>query len=289
MAEFEGTLNTVDDPTTASSPVADTSAVVPDDVGGTPPAAAQNADTATDPGKAADTKAADEAKAAEAKEAEAKAAAEKADEERFDKHPRFKQLLGKVKELEAKLATAPVEAKTTRDFDGELKALDEKLENGNLSLAEYQKQARVIAKEQSQAEWDARASAEQGKAEQQKLQAQFLTDHPYVEKLVSEQADAIAELKTANPLHDDISAAMALHIKELEAGRDQAIKEAVDQAVKETETRVRKDIEAKRTAKSLGAGPATPPQPTDALKDTSQAGGLKVALAQKLRTLREAS
>lgn len=284
MAEFEGTLNTVDDPTTASSPVADTSTATPDDVGGTPPAAALNTETATDTGKAKD----DPAKADEAaKEAEAKA--KKADEDRFDKHPRFQQLLGKVKELEAKLASAPPEVKTSRDFEGELKSLDEKLESGDLSLAEYQKQARTIAKEQSQAESDARAAEAQTKAQQQQLQTQFLTEHPYVAKLVSEQADAIADLKAANPLHDDISAAMVLHIKELEAGRDQAIKEAVEQAVKDTETRVRKDIEAKRTAKSLGAGPATPPQPADALSDTAKAGGRVSAIAQKLRTLREAS
>lgn len=285
---FEGTINTVTDPAIDSSPVADpTTASNPDGINGEPSPGTQPA--AAEPP-------ATEKPAGDNQEPEGKTEPEDDKLDRFDKHPRFQELIKQNKEFKAQLAelteklkAPPAPATPPKDFESDLKALDKQLEDGDIGLAEYQQKSREIAKEQSKWEMEQREGETQRKAEAAKLQAKFLEEFPFVASLTAERTDEIAALKAANPLHDDVSAAMALHIKGLQEGQDAAVKAAVDKAVKETEDKLRKEFEAKRTTKSLGAGPATPPAADDPLKDTKAQGGLRIALASKLAGMRQAS
>lgn len=235
----------------------------------------------------------------QAKEAEAKAK-ETEELDRFDKHPRFQKLLKEnsefknqtkefnrqIAELQKQLSHMQTPTKQ-RDYDAEINGLDEKLASGDLELSDYNKQVRKIEREKADAEWSLRLNEMEQKGRAQEYQAQFIKDYPYVDEFLKTRQDEISSIRGTNPIHDDLTAAIALKVQDLEAGQQQAIDDAVAKATKETEARVRKDYEAKRTARSLGSGPATTPNQDDELKNTKAHGGAVQAIAARLARSRK--
>lgn len=219
-----------------------------------------------------------------------------ADEDtRFDKHPRFKQLLSSEKTLkqqiaamEQKLAKLEAPPAPPRNFDAELDALDAKLAEGDIDLATHQKQTRQIQRELANYEREQaqRQTAEQYQARE--LQDAFLKDHGFVKELLDTRSDEIDALIQQYPLHDSLSAALALRVKELETAQDATVQKAVAEAVAAKEKEMLANFKAKQTARSLSedARSVTAPDLNAPLKDTAKMGGVKQALAGRLKALR---
>lgn len=211
---------------------------------------------------------------------------------RFDQHPRFKELHSSNKELKEQLAalSSKLEAMNPQvqtDFDSKYSELDTQLEEGNITLAEFNKQSRALMQEQTAFERQQATDAAQEQSRARELQDKFLKDHGYLNDLLQSKPDEIESLIADNPLHDKVSAAMELHIRELEAGTEKAVKEAVDQAVKAKEQEMLKNFKAKQSARSLGEGArSAEPDANAMLKDTSKHGGVKNVIAERLKARR---
>lgn len=217
---------------------------------------------------------------------------------RFDQHPRFKELHKSNKEMAARLAemSAKIESLTanpadTRDFDAEFKKLDDDLESGDLSIAQHSAKTRKLSQEQAAEERESARRQEREQYQARELQDKFLKDRPYLTELLESNADEIAALIAESPMHDNVSAAMELRIKQLETANEKAIAEAVAKATKETEQKMLANFKAKQSARSLGEGAraASEPDPDAALKDTGKHGGVKNTLAERLKARRKAS
>jgi len=225
-------------------------------------------------------------------------------EDRFDQHPRFKELIEAKNSLKGENDTLKkqlqdlaarvdgITAPKGRDFEKDLSALEEKLEAGDLDLAAFAKEQRKILAEQGETDRQRLLAEINQQGQLQKSQEQFLTDHPYINDVLQTKYDDVQRLRQANPLHDDVSAAMAVKIRDLETAaqdfetaKEAAIKEAVEKAKKETEETVIKNFKAKQQARSLGSG-SRPAPDDDSLKDTSQQGGVRNVLAASLRRMR---
>lgn len=211
---------------------------------------------------------------------------------RFDQHPRFKELHSSNKELKEQLAalSSKFEAQNPQeqtDFDGKFSDLDNKLEEGDITLAEFNQQSRALMQEQTAFERQQATETAQEQSRTRELQNKFLKDHGYLNDLLQSKPDEIESLIADNPLHDQVSAAMELRIKELETGQETAVKEAVEQAVKAKEQEMLKNFKAKQSARSLGEGArSAEPDANALLKDTSQYGGVKNVLAERLKARR---
>lgn len=211
---------------------------------------------------------------------------------RFDQHPRFKELHSSNKELKEQLAALSskleeMNPQEQTDFDSKFSDLDNKLEEGDITLAEFNKQSRALMQEQTAFERQQATETAQAQSRTRELQDKFLKDHDYLNDLLKSKPDEIGALIDANPLHDQVSAAMELRIKELETGQETAVKEAVEQAVKAKEQEMLKNFKAKQSARSLGEGArSAEPDANALLKDTSQHGGVKNVLAERLKARR---
>lgn len=303
---FEGTLNTVGEPVLDSSPSEDSHTETPDGIGGTS-AGTINTDTDDNDQENGDQAASDTAEGNEGKTTDGQTTDQEKSSEndasdddkstddsntRFDKHPRFQELLKQQKEQKAlieDLQKKLAEAEPKRDFDAELEALAGQLEEGDIDLKEYNAQVKSLAQEQADAERAAKDAEEQQQREIQVAQEGFLKEFPFISELLKDSPDEIEALKAANPIHDDATAAMALHIQQLEASKEAEIKEAVEKAVQEAQKKFEKNLAAKQSAKSLGSGPAANPEPNNELKNTATAGGVRNVLAKRLASMRSGS
>jgi hypothetical protein len=215
--------------------------------------------------------------------------------QRLDKMPRFIKLNEKVSNSQkdnvrmageiAKLTEQIQSSKATRDFAGELSALGAKLDEGEINLAQYQEQTKAIAQAEVDEKYTAQQDSDRQKGERAEMQERLIADNPFIETVLTEKADEVAAMKIANPLHDDLSAALVLHIADLEEGQQAAIDEAVLAAEKKFEA----NVKAKVTSTSLGSAQHAATGTDESLKDTAKSGGVVNALVESLKRMRQAS
>lgn len=222
--------------------------------------------------------------------AEAKPVVEEPEETRFDKHPRFQELLKakktqaeEIATLQAQLNSLSKPPEAAKDFDKELSELDAKLEEGDLSLAEHSKAVRQILREQQDAERQRLMSDLQQQQEAESLQKSFMEEHPYLKEFQETRSDELDEIRSTNRLHDTISAAMALRIKDLEAEIAKAEKQGFTKGQEQTI----KNFKAKQNARALSTGArAVPDNDLAELQDTKKRGGAANVIADRLRRIR---
>jgi hypothetical protein len=252
---------------------------------------------------------------------ESKEEAEEKDEKpdtRYDKDPRFQkliktkneqaeqlkgferresELLSRLDQLEAQLkqvATSSRPQVEEKDFDAEIVKLVNKLEEGEISQAQYELEKWKLGREREEAIQEAQVYEAQVQQEASKLKNEYLEAHPFVKELFKGRQAEIAAERRRFAINDDLSAALIVHIKDLESqvgNQEEIIQAAVEKATKEIETKIHADYKAKRTARSLGSAPAVPETlDEDAImKDTSKFGGRTMALANLLKRHRSAS
>ncbi len=263
------------------------------------------AEQSAEPGEKAPEKGAQPAKDAgkEGGDDPAKAGDDKLD--RFDRHPRFQELLGKVRDLTRQLAETRGEIQgrpgqgpqnrpqapeklpyvdITTKTDDELREWQEDDPKGYAAnlyrQMEHELERAFVSKAQA-----ARTRAEAA-ARQEAVRGAF-------QKYEKENPDfrpmwdsgQIMEFMSKNPGHNAISAHMALT---RQAAVDAAVKAAAEKAAKETEERVRKDFLAKKNAAVIqdGGAPRATGELPDELKDPGKYGGRVAAGAERLRRLR---
>ena len=225
----------------------------------------------------------------EEKAPEVKPVVEEPEELRFDKHPRFQELLKakktqaeEIAKLQAQLSSLSKPAET-KDFDKELSELDAKLEEGDLSIAEHSKAVRQILREQQDAERQRLMSDLQQQQEAESFQKSFMEEHPYLKEFQEARSDELDEIRSTNRLHDTISAAMALRIKDLEAEIAKAEKQGFAKGQEQTV----KNFKAKQNARALSTGArAVPDNDLAELQDTKKRGGAANVIADRLRRIR---
>ncbi len=214
---------------------------------------------------------------------------------RFDQNPRFIKLNEKASNAQkdnvklagqiAELTKQMQSQQSTRDYAGEQTKLETDLDEGNINLAQYKEQTNALSQAEANDKYAAQQESDRQKGEHAEMQERLIADHPFIETVLSEKADEIAAMKIANPLHDDLSAALTIHIAELEDGQQAAI----DEAVKAAEEKFQKNVKAKVKTQSLGSATHTATADDDTLKDTSKSGGVVNALVDRLKGMRQAS
>jgi hypothetical protein len=227
----------------------------------------------------------------EAKDAQdvidAAAVKEQADKD-FSKHPRFQELIQQAKASKVELArlTALVGQANARDFAAENTALEEKLNEGDIDVPEYNKALRQLVQEEA----DVKVAAQDAERETTRLntesETQFLTENPHIDTILKDKdrENEIAVLLDSNPVHDKVTAAMTLHIQDLETGQ----KEAIDKAVAAAQETWTKNQAAKRGAQSLGQGNGKVIDGKDAVIQTDGTkNGLISGFAEKLKLSRK--
>lgn len=211
------------------------------------------------------------------------------------------EALAKVREYESRLAAqaqpviTPVaqvqpqqDATPARDYDAELADLDKKLEEGDISIGEFQAAQRGILASQYQ-EVAQRTVSEQLQRHTQavtakQIEAAFLQENPDFEDFRKSQK--LSELQTSKPwggIHDEVSAYFAHKWQSEVAGKDAAIQAAVAKATKETEDRLRAEFRAKGGALTLGGGPTSVPPAEKGvpLSDGRGKGSLVARIAER--------
>lgn len=218
--------------------------------------------------------------------------------EPFHNHPRFQQLIQKNKTLETQLqemrqqmesltnkdSVSPDGAKPVEDtFSQKMAEIQEKLEEGEMSVSEAMAQQQKLSEERSQAMFQQILKDQAREAEVKKIQENFLKEN--ADFLEIQDKGELQTLMEANPLHDELSAYYAYKASQV----DDQVKQAVDKAVKETEDRLRKEFQSKRHAASLGGGASHVPNndgKNPALNDTKKFGGKTTVLADMLKKMR---
>ena len=236
------------------------------------------------------------------KDASGKGKEDSSDDTRFDQHPRFQQLrrekeeaLLKAAKLEGQLEATRITAQPVKKedpaplpFKDINKMTPEQIrewqEDDPKGFAEnLQKQAIHIAKEEITRESNLRMQAEREKGGLQKSYEEFEKAYPDFRKMW-DSGEIMTYLNT-HPAENPKSAYFQLTLTN-------KIAEAVAKAKKETEEEVTKRFQAKRNAKVLGGDGPSGAARTDedpALQNTKQHGGRTAVLADKLRSMRQAS
>jgi hypothetical protein len=174
-------------------------------------------------------------------------------------------------------------------FEQQKKELTKKLEDGDISMAEWGEEYSKLLESGTQQRIESYLSQQNRESEAKRLQDEFLkTNADFVELRDGGELEPII---AANPLHDNLSAYYAHKAQMAEQAKEAAVKEAVTKAVKDTEERLRKEFTSKRNAASLGESAAHVPNakgiPAE-LQDTKRFGGTNQVLANRLRAMREA-
>lgn len=285
----EETINTLkDDFGSSPEPVAEEQEAVEQ--------AADNTLDADTPAGAKNTDKAAEEKTVQQDDDAAKAKADEEFQTRFDKHPRFQQLIKERDELKGQVSSISEKLETLMrqkpepaqgaDFDARIAALKRERDDGNIDLDEYEAKRDQIREEQIQAKVDQQLSGARQHEELQKSKAQLLSENPFIETILNENGADLKRIMDGNHLHDELSAALMLHIDSLEKGKQAEIDDAVAKAVKEAEEKFIKNSEAKRTARALGSGPKATPDEHAELKNTKERGGVTNVLAERLKRMR---
>lgn len=236
---------------------------------------------------------------------EVKAEPEKVDDpavddskEPFHKHPRFQQLITRNREYEQQLQEmrqqmdmlakqAPAH-NNVPDLESQFSTLAQKLEDGDISMAEALSEQRKLIEQSAQQQIQSVMQTQQRDAEAGRIQDTFLSENPDFTEL--RDSGELQTLVASNPLHDNLSAYYAHKAQQAEQAKETAVKAAVAEAVKETEARLRKEYTSKRNAASLGESAAHVPSTSNVppeLKDTKRFGGTVNVLANRLKAFRE--
>lgn len=237
------------------------------------------------------------------------------DLDRFDKHPRWQEMIKARDEAKDRSIALEAELKAikemmqqpsirqqaqqtetpARDYDAEISKLDDQLENGDLSLAQYNKATREIYAAQRQEEaqryqQEAQRTVQQALQEKsaQELRSKFIEKNPDYERLLKDGTlDRIAS-EDEFKIDNQYTAFLKHQIQELRSSQ-QAL---IDKAVKETEERVLANFKAKQGALTLGQGPGAAPADADGkvppeLKNPKRFGGVTTVLANRLAARRQ--
>ena len=220
--------------------------------------------------------------------------------EPFHKHPRFQELIKRNKDYEAQLGEMRQQMELLarqsgqtdtkgNSLEDEFAALQQKLEDGDISMAEALAKQRELIEVGAQQRIESYLSQQQRETEAKRLQDEFLKANADFVEL--RDSGELAPILAANPLHDNLSAYYAFKAQQAEQAREAAVKDAVAKAVKETEDRLRKEYTSKRNAASLGSTAShvvAPGNVPPELQDTKKFGGMTQVLANRLRSMREA-
>jgi hypothetical protein len=174
-------------------------------------------------------------------------------------------------------------AETQDSFDAQFAKIQEKLEEGEISVSEAMAKQRELIEENSKSTMQQLLQEQARETEVKQIQSKFFQENQdFVELRDSGELQKIID---SNPLHDPLSAYYAHKAQQ----STKAIEEAVTKAVKETEDRLRKEFTSKRNAASLGSGAAHVPNRNESpeLNDPNKFGGKTAVLANRLRAMRQ--
>lgn len=283
--------------------------------------------TSASSGETKTTQAASDEQGAKAEEATEETAAGDTGEEaksedttRFDQHPRWKQMLtqrneakkaaealavekarleGRLEALERSFQQQPQQRQeSTPDFDAQMADLANKLNDGDIGMAEFlQKQNALNAAKMDaliQGKLSEVESRQQQTLAQREQQAQvmqmtdgFIKAHPDFANL--RDSGELQRFISENPLHDSVSAYFALQLEQAKAAQEAA----VAAAVKAAEEKVRKEVAAKQHAKTMTGATSAPPVAANGidpeLADPTKFGGTSAVLLKRLMARRGAS
>ena len=217
---------------------------------------------------------------------------------RFDKHPRFQELIKRVKTAEERALKAeaqlealmkgkePEKEKELNFVDITTKTDEELLEWQQSDPKGYAANlARQIRYELQQEIPDINEILKKHRLDEEieRTYEEYAKTHPDFDEMWD--AGEIQRYMEKHPGHTPISAHMMLTQEKREAEIQKRIEEAVAKAVKETEEKMIKQFKAKKHAKVLPAGPASTgilnETATPDLKDTKKFGGLLSVLVER--------
>ena len=225
---------------------------------------------------------------------EAETKAKQADEDRFDKHPRFQELLARVKKAEGKAAKAEAfaEAAKTRETpkpedipykDVSKMSKEQLLEwqdddphgyyQNALREAEYNLSKKFEEKIQGKSFEDAVATT----------YSEFAKQNPDFDELWD--TGEIKDFMNSTPGHNAISAYYALTAGKKAEEAQKAMDDRIASAVKEAEKKAQEAYRVKRESSVLSAGPAwsgLAQSDSPELSDPKKFGGDTAVLAQRV-------
>lgn len=224
----------------------------------------------------------------------------------FHEHPRWKELQAERRQERRELedlrrqvaeSTKAPEKSTERNFDAERADLKRTLEKGELEVEEYDAKMSQVYRDQAEANIQAKLSefdkamSEKEQARQSKeFQDNYLKTNPEVAAILKDRIDDIEGAINDNPMHDPLSAAQDIYIRDLKAGYEKDKETAVKDAVAKKEQEMLANFKAKRDARAIGGGPPVGDVDDAAeLKDTEKQGGPIQAIARRLDRARGAA
>lgn len=113
------------------------------------------------------------------------------------------------------------------DFDAQIKDLADKVESGDLDVASALRQQAALTVNKMGQVLDDKLAQAKTQSEANKIKEKFLGDHPDFAEM--QKSGRLAQIRAANPIHDDLSAYLEIKRQEAVADVDTKIKAAVEQ------------------------------------------------------------
>lgn len=113
------------------------------------------------------------------------------------------------------------------DFDAQIKDLADKVESGDLDIATALKQQAALTVNKMGQVLDQKLNAAKTQSEADKIRDKFLGEHPDFAEM--QKSGRLAQIRAANPIHDDLSAYLEIKRQEAVADVDTKIKQAMEQ------------------------------------------------------------
>lgn len=227
-------------------------------------------------------------------------------DDRFDKHPRFKELEGKIDSLSSENNRLTGMVQTMKDLFPSQSANEKEVEPDYVDVTGKTDQelqdwfddnpkgfmanfAKQVTHEVTQ-QVTSQLQTQDTETKTQTTIQEFAEKNPdFTEKWKSGEIQQLME-RYPSGFHNPISAYYELTNGSREKSIQDQVDEAVAKAIKETEEKVTKNFMAKRRIAPMGGGSsAKNSAPDEDLKDTKKSGGLVAALTQRIMNGRQAA
>jgi hypothetical protein len=113
------------------------------------------------------------------------------------------------------------------DFNAQIKDLADKVESGDLDIASALKQQAALTVDKMGQVLDQKLIAAKTQSEADKIRDKFLGEHPDFAEM--QKSGRLAQIRAANPIHDDLTAYFEIKRQEAVADVDTKIKTAMEQ------------------------------------------------------------
>ena len=140
------------------------------------------------------------------------------------------------------------------DFDAQIKDLADKVESGDLDIASALRQQAALTVNKMGQVLDDKLAQAKTQSEANKIKEKFLGDHPDFAEM--QKSGRLAQIRAANPIHDDLSAYLEIKRQEAVADVDSKIKAAMEQGRIEGAKLAQGADAAARVQGKNGASPA---------------------------------